>query len=177
MTDKIWDHIKNGRENVPVPGKSQYVTDEFIFTCPRCNETISSVHYLNIGYFQLAAEEHLAECSKKVKKTEIEACKTGFFYQKSRYDEKTKEYVFTLVILGPDRDQLRELPEQSGGYNTLFEELYALSMAEKTFFRECDGWSVSAAERTIFPHIPIIDADQDQRDQLTTRLSLRREEK
>ena len=89
MTDKVWDRIKEGQANVPVPGKSQYVTDEFIFTCPHCKKTISSVHYLSIGYFQIAAEEHFAECSKK--------------------------------------------------------------------------------------QTPIIDADQDQRDQLTTRLSLRRD--
>jgi hypothetical protein len=58
-----------------------------------------------------------------------------------------------MVILGPDRNQKRELVEHSDGYDTLFDELYALSIIEKTFFRECSGWSIVAAERTIFPDL------------------------
>lgn len=67
MVDEVWDNIKKGRENVTVSGKSQYVQDEFIFTCPRCGETISSVHYLNIGYFQIACKEHLEGCGGEAK--------------------------------------------------------------------------------------------------------------
>ena len=57
----VWDHTKEGRENVPVPGKSQYVTDELIFTCPVCKKEIKSTWYLNIGYFQIACEDHMRE--------------------------------------------------------------------------------------------------------------------
>ena len=57
----IWDYIKNGKENVPVLGKTQYVHDEFIFICPVCGKQISSLHYLNMGYFQQACEDHMVE--------------------------------------------------------------------------------------------------------------------
>lgn len=133
MTDKVWDHIKGGRENVPVPGKSQYVTDEFIFTCPRCNETISSVHYLNIGYFQIATEEHLTECSKKA-----------------------------APIISAD--------------HVCYECAYNCQNKRCLNVQECDPQCHDCKSKSkCLKNNPIIDVDRDQRDQLTTRLSLRRD--
>lgn len=44
------------------PEKRQYVRGVARFTCPACGHSIVSSHYLNFGYFQIAAATHLREC-------------------------------------------------------------------------------------------------------------------
>ncbi|MDD3813243.1 MAG: hypothetical protein PHZ02_01245 [Desulfocapsaceae bacterium] len=60
---KIWKYMMDAGDQV-VPFKPQYVRGGEIYTCPICGYTNSSHRYLNIGYFQIACEEHIKECYK-----------------------------------------------------------------------------------------------------------------
>lgn len=57
----IWKHMKKTEEK-EVPFKPQYTRGGQIFTCPGCKHEINSHHYLNIGYFQIACDEHIDKC-------------------------------------------------------------------------------------------------------------------
>jgi len=60
MEIDIWKYMSDAGEKTFSP-KPQYSRGGFIFTCPECKKTISSHSYLNIGYFQIACNEHIDE--------------------------------------------------------------------------------------------------------------------
>ena len=66
----IWKHTTDAGDK-KVPFKPQYERGGWIYTCPLCGTTINSHHYLNVGYFQIASEEHIKECYKKPTGAEI----------------------------------------------------------------------------------------------------------
>ncbi len=59
----IWKCMTDAGEK-EVPFKPQYTRGGWIFTCPGCKQEISSHSYLNVGYFQIACDDHVKECEK-----------------------------------------------------------------------------------------------------------------
>ncbi|MDD5010458.1 MAG: hypothetical protein PHC68_18920 [Syntrophorhabdaceae bacterium] len=62
----IWKHMTDAGDKT-VPFKPQYVRGGWIYTCPLCGHTISSHSYLNVGYFQIACDDHIKECIEILK--------------------------------------------------------------------------------------------------------------
>lgn len=65
----IWKHMNDAGDKA-VSFKPQYVRGGWIYTCPLCGQQISSHSYLNVGYFQIACDDHVNECVDKMKVTE-----------------------------------------------------------------------------------------------------------
>lgn len=79
----IWKHMTDAGDR-EVPFKPQYVRGGWIFTCPGCGQQINSHHYLNVGYFQIACDDHVKEC-EKLKEKQKEADR--------KYIQKTRDEI------------------------------------------------------------------------------------
>lgn len=65
----VWKCMKDAGDK-EVPFKPQYSRGGWIFTCPGCGKEISSHSYLNVGYFQIACEDHVDKCEKLTREEE-----------------------------------------------------------------------------------------------------------